>query len=43
MTPGFIGFAVSYSFGTTAFADFHFSFTFKHFVSLLFYIRIVAW
>ncbi len=38
MTPGFISFAlirsVSYSFSTTAFADFQFFFSFKHFVSL---------
>ncbi len=47
MPPGFIRFAlissVSYSFGSTAFADFHFILFFLHFVSLLFYIRLIAW
>ncbi len=48
MPPDFICFAlirsVSYSFGATAFDDLQVVFfTFKHFVSLLFYIRFIAW
>ncbi len=48
MPSGFIRFALirysSYSFGSTAFDFFFFFFfTFKHFVSLLFYIRLIAW
>ncbi len=48
--PGLIRFALirsfSYSFVATAFADVKkkiYFFTFKHFVSLLFYIRLIAW
>ncbi len=45
MPPGFIRFALirylSYSFGATALMIFSFL-TFKHFVSLLFYIRLIA-
>ncbi len=49
MPPDFISFALirsfSYSFGAMAFDDFQFFFffIFKHFVSLLFYIRLIAW
>ncbi len=47
--PDFILFALicSFSFGATVFVIFFlmyfFFFTFKHFVRLLFYIRLIAW